>query len=76
MLPADRATLVYIDTDALRKSGLLDLLAGSKAAEEADYRKFVEQTGFDYRTDLDASRRHSWTAGFTLRCAGGSSGRS
>jgi hypothetical protein len=54
MLPADRATLVYIDTDGLRKSGLLALLAGSKAAEEADYRKFGEQTGFDYRTDLDA----------------------
>jgi len=54
MLPSDRATLVSIDTDALRKSGLLGLVAGSKAAEEADYRKFVEQTGFDYRTDLDA----------------------
>lgn len=54
MLPAERATLVYIDSGSLRKSGLLDLLAGSKAAEEADYRKFVEQTGFDYRTDLDA----------------------
>ena len=54
MLPAERATLVSIDTDALRKSGLLGLVAGSKAAEEADYRKFVEQTGFDYRTDLDA----------------------
>ncbi len=53
MLPAERATLVYIDTESLRKSGLLDLVAGSKAAEEADYRKFVEQTGFDYRTDLD-----------------------
>lgn len=54
MLPAERATLVFIDTGSLRKSGLLDLVAGSKAAEEADYRKFVEQTGFDYRTDLDA----------------------
>ncbi len=54
MLPVDGATLVYIDSGSLRKSGLLDLLAGSKAAEEADYRKFVEQTGFDYRTDLDA----------------------
>jgi hypothetical protein len=30
------------------------LLAGSKAAEEPDYRKFVDETGFDYRTDLDA----------------------
>ena len=54
MLPADGATLVAIDTDALRKSGLLGLVAGSKTPEEADYRKFVEQTGFDYRTDLDA----------------------
>lgn len=53
-LPADRATLLYIDTELLRKDGVLDLLAGSKAVEEADYRKFVEQTGFDYRTDLDA----------------------
>jgi hypothetical protein len=54
-LPADKkATLVYIDTGLLRRSGMLDLLAGSKATEEPDYRKFVELTGFDYRTDLDA----------------------
>jgi hypothetical protein len=54
-LPPDRATHVYIDVDALRKSGVLDMIAGAKAAEEPDYRKFVEQTGFDYRTDLDAA---------------------
>jgi hypothetical protein len=53
-LPVDRATLLYIDTGMLRQNGILELLAGSKAAEEPDYRKFVEQTGFDYRTDLDA----------------------
>jgi hypothetical protein len=53
-LPTERATLLYIDTGLLRKNGMLDLLAGSPAAEEADYRKFVDQTGFDYRTDLDA----------------------
>jgi len=53
-LPADGATLFYIDADVLRQSGILDLLAGSKAAEEADYRQFVQQTGFDYRTDVDA----------------------
>lgn len=53
-LPADKATVVYVDTEQLRRSGLLALLAGSKAAEEADYRKFVDETGFDYRTDLDA----------------------
>jgi hypothetical protein len=53
-LPPSQATHVYINFDTLRRSGLLDLLAGSKAAEEPDYRRFVEQTGFDYRTDLDA----------------------
>ena len=53
-LPEDRATLLYLDAGALRKAGILDLVAGSKAVEEPEYRKFVEQTGFDYRTDLDA----------------------
>jgi hypothetical protein len=53
-LPPDPATNVYIDVDVLRRGGLLNLIAGSKAAEETDYRKFVDQTGFDYRTDLDA----------------------
>ena len=53
-LPPDQATHAYIDVDLLRRGGLLDLLAGSKSAEEPDYRKFVAQTGFDYRTDLHA----------------------
>lgn len=53
-LPPHQATHLYIDVDALRRANLIDLLAGSKAAEEPDYRNFVEQTGFDYRSDLDA----------------------
>jgi hypothetical protein len=53
-LPQDRSTHTYIDVAALRRAGILDLLAGSKAAEDADYRQFVQQTGFDYRNDLDA----------------------
>jgi hypothetical protein len=52
-LPPDQATHVYLNVSALRTGGVLDLLAGSKAAEEPDYRRFVEQTGFDYRNDLD-----------------------
>lgn len=51
-LPQTGSTLVYVDVDALRRSGILDLIAGSKAAEEPDYRKFVDGTGFDYRRDL------------------------
>jgi len=34
---------------------MLDLVAGSKSEEDQDYRKFVSQIGFDYRTDLDAA---------------------
>ncbi len=52
-LPLDGAVKLYIDFDQLRANGMLDLLAGAKSAEEPDYRKFIEDTGFDYRTDLD-----------------------
>jgi hypothetical protein len=54
VLPTERATVVYLDTGELRRSGMLELLAGSKTVEEPDYRKFVDETGFDYRSDLDA----------------------
>jgi hypothetical protein len=53
-LPQARATHVFIDVDGLRRSGMLDLIAGSKSAEDPDYKAFAEQTGLDYRTDLDA----------------------
>ena len=53
-LPSDHATLLYLDVDALRRSGVLQRLVGPKTTEEADYRKFVELIGFDYRTDLDS----------------------
>ncbi len=53
-LPPDQATHVYVDVDALRRSGILGLVAGSAAAEDPDYRNFVQETGFDYRSDLDA----------------------
>lgn len=53
-LPEDRATHLYIDVAALRKAGVLDLIAGSAAEEESDYRTFVKQTGFNYRNDLNA----------------------
>jgi len=53
-LPQARATHVFVDVDGLRRSGLLDLIAGSKSAEDPDYKKFIAETGLDYRTDLDA----------------------
>ncbi len=53
-LPQARATHIFIDVDSLRRSGLLDLIAGAKSAEDPDYKAFIAQTGLDYRTDLDA----------------------
>jgi hypothetical protein len=53
-LPTANASVVYIDVDALRRSGILSMLAGSKTAEEPDYQQFVQETKFDYRQDLEA----------------------
>jgi hypothetical protein len=53
-LPANNASVIYIDVNAMRRSGILNLVAGSKAIEEADYQQFVNETKFDYRQDLDA----------------------
>jgi hypothetical protein len=53
-LPTQDAVVFYIDFAALRKGGVLQMLAGSKAAEEPDYKVFVMKTEFDYARDLDA----------------------
>jgi hypothetical protein len=53
-LPVANATVLYVDVDAIRRSGILSMIAGSKAAQELEYRQFVEETLFDYREDLDA----------------------
>ncbi len=53
-LPAGDSVVLSIDLAALRQAGLLDLLAGAKAVEEPEYASFVQETGFDYREDLDA----------------------
>ncbi len=53
-LPTDRATVLYIDADSIRRSGILYMIAGTKAAEELEYQRFVDATLFDYRQDLDA----------------------
>lgn len=53
-LPGEDAVLAWVDMGALRGAGILDMFSGSKAAEELEYRDFVEQTGFNYRDDLQA----------------------
>jgi hypothetical protein len=52
-LPLQGSVKIWVDFDQLRASGLLDLLAGSPAAEDPDYRSFTQQIGFDYRTNLN-----------------------
>jgi hypothetical protein len=52
-LPEGDSVVLKIDVSALRRSGVLDLLAGAKVAEEPEYKSFVTKTGFDYRSDLD-----------------------
>jgi hypothetical protein len=51
-IPPGESIILYVDWDALRRLGVLDLLALSRIGEEPEYAAFVEQTGFDARQDL------------------------
>jgi hypothetical protein len=52
-MPRGEATFLYADAALIRRSGLLEKLAGSTVVEDADYKKFIAETGFDYRRDLE-----------------------
>jgi hypothetical protein len=54
-LPRGDTLIVYVDFDALRRAGFLQLLYGTKVATEPEYESFVRKTQFDYRKDLDAA---------------------
>jgi hypothetical protein len=54
LLPGGDATFFYAQVDALRRAGLLNVVAGSKKAEDPEYQTFVRATGFDYSRDVDA----------------------
>ena len=54
-LPLEDAAVLYVDFDALRRGGSLQLTSRSKVTEEPDYQAFVASTGFDYKSDLDAA---------------------
>ncbi len=64
-LPPGDGPILYVDVSLLRQTGLLEQLAGKPGGEEADYRKFVQASGFDYRRDLDAALVR-WTNGTAL----------
>jgi hypothetical protein len=48
--PAEEAAVLSVNVGLLRETGFL---SESKAPLEADYKQFLEGTGFDYRRDLD-----------------------
>jgi hypothetical protein len=54
-MPTRDAVILYIDFNALRRGGILELLEGSKAGEDPDYRSFARKINFDYRQDLDSA---------------------
>ncbi len=58
-VPSGSGLLVHVDVAALRSAGIVSLLSGTKVTADPEYRSFVEQTRFDYSTDLD-----TLTAGF------------
>jgi len=53
-LPPGDGLTVFVDARALRQTGILQRLAGEAGAEDDEYKRFVEATGFEYRRDLDA----------------------
>ena len=52
-LPSADTMVLYVDFQALRRSGVLQLLDGSKVGEDPEYKSFVASTGFNYTRDLD-----------------------
>jgi hypothetical protein len=52
-LPGKDSVILSIDFAALRRAGLVDLLASSQTPEEPEYKQFVAKTDFDYKQDLD-----------------------
>ncbi len=52
-LPAERAAIMRVDVDALRKAGVLNLLLAGKSAVDSEYQSFIDKTGFNYQRDLD-----------------------
>ena len=54
LLPQGDWTVFFADFALLRRAGILKVLAGSKASEDAEYRSFVQETGFDYTRDIES----------------------
>jgi hypothetical protein len=54
-MPSIESLVLFIDFEKLRQAGLVQLLDGSKAGEDPDYRDFARQTDFHWAQDLDTA---------------------
>jgi hypothetical protein len=52
-LPDGDGNRFFVDVALLRHAGILDALSRGKLAEDPDYKRFEEETRFNYRRDLD-----------------------
>lgn len=53
-LPQREGITVYLNLRLLRDAGILDRINGAAVTQEPEYQAFVQQSGFDYRQDLDS----------------------
>lgn len=54
-IPSQDALVLYVDFNALRRAGVLQLLQQSKVDLDPSYQAFMRKTGFDYLQDLDSA---------------------
>ena len=54
-LPVRDALVFYIDFEALRRGGLMQVFDSAKGPEDPEYLRFVSGTAFDYKRDLDGA---------------------
>lgn len=53
ILPPGDLTTFYANVEALRSSGLLQRLSGTRVTHDKEYERFVREVRFDYTRDLD-----------------------
>jgi hypothetical protein len=54
VLPGGSGTRFFVHAALLRQAGILDALGAGKLSEDPDFKRFGEETHFDYRRDMDA----------------------
>ena len=69
-LPAGDALVFFVDFDALRRGGVMQLFDSAKAPEDPEYLRFVAKTGFNYKRDLDSVLGASGPTGWFILARG------